>query len=197
MTAPRLSASADAWISQAPSTPAAARPPAAAGTTAPSGADLVVVVYGTPGPQGSKDFKGMRTNKATGKSHAVLVESSAKVKPWRANVVEAAQKAVAEAHFGCLAGRWPMFDGPVAVGMTFTLVAPKRMPKGRVSPSVKPDLSKLLRSTEDALTDANVWTDDALVVEYRHAVKTYPGQHPDALDSPGAVIRIWALGGTP
>jgi Holliday junction resolvase RusA-like endonuclease len=159
------------------------------------GADLVIVVYGTPGPQGSKDFKGMRTSKTTGKSHAVLVESSAKVKPWRAAVEDAAKKAAAGAHFGCLANRWPMFDGPVAVGMTFTLVAPKRMPKGRINPSVKPDLSKLIRSTEDALTDAKIWTDDALVVEYRHAAKTYPGQHPDALDQPGAVIRIFTIGG--
>ncbi len=79
--------------------------------------------------------------------------------------------------------------------MTFTMPALKRMPKGRTCPSVKPDLSKLIRSTEDALTDARIWTDDALVVEYRYAAKRYPNAGRDALDAPGAVIRIWTIGG--
>lgn len=158
-------------------------------------ADLVITVYGTPGPQGSKTVKGTRRTK-TGKLIANLVESSAKVKPWRANVVEAAKEAVRTSHYGCLANRWPLFDGPVAVSMVFTLQAPQRMPKGRTCPSVKPDISKLIRSTEDALTDARIWADDALVVAYRDTAKTYPGGHRDALDSPGAVIRVWAIGGT-
>lgn len=156
--------------------------------------DLTITVLGIPGPQGSKSFKGMRASKVSGKAVPVLVESSAKVKPWRANVVEAAQAAVRAAYVGCLANRWPMFDGPVAVGMVFTLPAPKRMPKGRTHPSVKPDISKLIRSTEDALTDARIWVDDALVVAYRDTAKTYPGGHPDALAEPGAVIRIWSIG---
>jgi Holliday junction resolvase RusA-like endonuclease len=205
VTVPRLRPEADSLFG--PVSPAAALPAAAglspsgrgrvlehADEEARPGGDLVIVVYGIPGPQGSKTVKGARRTK-TGKLIANLVESSAKVKPWREDVVQAAVTAVAKAHFGCLANRWPMFDGPVAVGMTFTLPALKRRPKDRLSPSVKPDLSKLIRSTEDALTDANVWTDDSLVVEYRYAAKTYPGEHRDALDAPGAVIRVWSLDG--
>ena len=174
-------------------TPAALWPAEAPpGTDVP---DLTITVLGVPGPQGSKSFKGMRASKVSGKAVPVLVESSAKVKPWRAKVVDAAKEAVRAGHVGCLANRWPLFDGPVAVGMVFTLPAPKRMPKGRTCPSVKPDISKLIRSTEDALTDARIWADDALVVEYRDTAKTYPGGHSDALNEPGAVIRIWTLGG--
>lgn len=53
----------------------------------------------------------------------------------------------------------------------------------------KPDGSKLQRSTEDALTDAGLWRDDARVVEWI-GVKAYPGEHPDALHAPGARIRV-------
>lgn len=51
------------------------------------------------------------------------------------------------------------------------------------------NLSKLVRSTEDALTDAGAWDDDARIVECRSG-KRYPGEGPDALDVPGCVIRI-------
>ena len=50
--------------------------------------------------------------------------------------------------------------------------------------------SKLARSTEDALTDAGVWTDDARVVTLVSS-KVFPGEGRDALPSPGAVIRIY------
>src|ERR1035441_4214633 len=46
------------------------------------------------------------------------------------------------------------------------------------------NLSKLVRSTEDALTDAGAWDDDARIVECRSG-KRYPGEGPDALDVPG------------
>ena len=55
-----------------------------------------------------------------------------------------------------------------------------------------PDLSKLLRSTEDALTDAGLWADDARVVEYERLAKVYPGEDPEALPVPGVRIEIRA-----
>lgn len=146
-------------------------------------ADLQIVVFGTPGPQGSKSFKGMRVSKTSGKQTPVLIESSKKVKPWRSDVAAAAKE------IGCA----PL-AGPLAVSVVFTLKPPQRMPKGRTHPTCYPDLSKLLRSTEDALTGL-AWADDAQVVEYRDTAKTYPGAHRDALDAPGAVIRIWRIGG--
>src|SRR5690606_25696178 len=64
-------------------------------------------------------------------------------------------------------------------------------------PTGAPDLSKLARATEDALTEAGVWKDDAAVVEYRRLAKVYPGSDPDALDQPGVLIRIHLLETTP
>ena len=133
-------------------------------------------VYGLPGPQGSKKAMG-RTK--TGRT--ILVESSAKVKPWRESVKWAAMQAGA---------RIP--DGPLWVSMVFTLPKPKSAPKRRQTfPATKPDLSKLARSTEDAISDSGLWPDDARVVEYVSLAKRYPGEGVDALDRPGCVVTIW------
>ena len=99
-------------------------------------------------------------------------------------------------------------SGPLAVDMIFTLARPKSHYRtGRnahllrdsapARPTGAPDLSKLARATEDALTEAGVWKDDAAVVEYRRLAKVYPGSDPDALDQPGALIRIHLLETTP
>lgn len=146
---------------------------------------MKIVVYGDPAPQGSKSFKGIHGG------HAVLAESSKRVAPWRQDV-----KVAAEAEIGRREdpGDWTPMDGPLLLVVVFTLPAPMSLPKRRASyPSKLPDLSKLVRSTEDALTSAGVWKDDARVVECR-ALKTYPadtlGAHPDALRRTGAVIQV-------
>jgi Holliday junction resolvase RusA-like endonuclease len=133
---------------------------------------MTIAVYGIPAPQGSKSFKGMRGG------HAIMIESSKKVKPWR----EAVKWAALEA-----GGR---ITGPVEVEMYFTLPKPKSAPKTRVTfPDRKPDLSKLVRCTEDALTDAGTWEDDSRVVRTT-SMKVFPGEHPMSLKVPGAVILI-------
>lgn len=135
-------------------------------------------VSGTPGPQGSK--------KATGRmgQRVRLVESSAKVKPWRDAVVAAA---LAQGH----RPGTPTLDGPLIASFVFTLRKPTSAPKRRRTwPAVYPDVSKLLRSTEDALTSAGVWADDARLVEVLRLAKVYPGEDVDALDQPGVLIRI-------
>lgn len=137
---------------------------------------LEIVVYGSPAPQGSKSFKGMVAG------HAVLAESSKKVKPWRQDVKAAALAAVA--------GAAPI-DGPVLCRMVFTLPKPSSAPKRRRSwPCRTPDLSKLVRSTEDALTEAGAWKDDARVVEYSRLAKVFPGEDPESLHIPGCRITI-------
>ena len=74
--------------------------------------------------------------------------------------------------------------------MTFTLPKPASAPKRtRTWPCRMPDLSKLIRSTEDALTDAGVWTDDARVVEVV-ARKVYPYEGVWSLHAPGVRIQI-------
>jgi Holliday junction resolvase RusA-like endonuclease len=137
---------------------------------------MKIIVYGTPGPQGSKRFVG----KADG--HGVMVESSKKVKPWREDVKTAALEARAGA---------PPMDGPLVVRMVFTLRKPESAPKRRVTyPCRTPDLSKLARSTEDALTQAGAWVDDARVVQYERLAKVFPNEDPESLDAPGVRIEI-------
>ena len=143
---------------------------------------IQITVYGSPAPQGSKSFKGMSKS-----GHAILAESSKAVKPWREAVKYAALERTRPPNHPD--GFAPL-PGPLLVEITFTLAKPKSAPKSRRTwPDKKPDLSKLVRSTEDALTDAGVWQDDARVIDC-HARKVFPGEHPKALHIPGAVIEI-------
>lgn len=122
-----------------------------------------------PAPQGSK--KGY-----VRKGRVVLVESSAKVRPWRQAVIAAAVDAMGDA--GPLAG-------PLEMQVVFYLPRPKAEPKRRRTwPERKPDLDKLVRSTFDAMTIAGVWGDDAQVVRLR-AVKDWAVERP-----PGALIVV-------
>lgn len=140
---------------------------------------IYLTVYGSPAPQGSKSYKGQ-----TKSGRAILAESSKKVKPWRADVKEAAEKELARQGLALL-------DGPLRGRMVFTLPKPVSAPKRRRTyPDKTPDLSKLARSTEDALSDAGVWKDDARVVEYSRLAKVYPGEDPEALDRPGVRIVV-------
>lgn len=143
---------------------------------------IEIVVYGNPAPQGSKSFKGIHGGKA------VLSESSKKVKPWRMDV-----KAAAEAVCAATAG-FTTLDGPLLVSMVFTMPKPASAPKTRRTwPDRMPDVSKLARSTEDALSDAGLWVDDARVVEYSRLAKVFPGEDVHALDRPGVRITVESL----
>lgn len=140
------------------------------------GPELRIVARGLPAPQGSKRHVG----------NGVMIESSRKVRPWR--------EAVKTAALDVIGDDWRALDEPLVVSMVFTMPKPASAPKRRRTwPMRTPDLSKLIRSTEDALTDAGVWRDDARVVGYRETRKAYPGEDPHALPTPGAVIRIWRL----
>src|SRR5690606_32281586 len=130
----------------------------------------------------------------------ITQEMSKYVRPWRAEVQRAAQTALLT-HYD--QERFPL-AGPLAVDVIFTLARPKSHYRtGRnahvlrdsppARPTGAPDPSKLAPATEDALTEAGVWKDDAAVVEYRRLAKVYPGSDPHALDQPGALIRIHPL----
>lgn len=151
---------------------------------------LVIDVFGTPAPQGSKRHVG----------NGVMVESSKKVKPWRMAVKYAAMDA-------CIANLldWSNFPAhtPVHVNVIFCFARPRfHYRTGRNAhllrdgapkyPSGRPDLDKLLRSTLDALGEAGVFADDAQVCHVE-ASKAYVGAHPLTLDRPGCVIQVWAL----
>jgi crossover junction endodeoxyribonuclease RusA len=147
-------------------------------------ATIRIVVYGSPAPQGSKAFKGTFVGK-DGRTHGIMAESSKKVRPWRNDVKEAAL---------LVRNGAPPLDGPLAVRMIFTVPKPASAPKRRrLYPMRKPDVSKLARSTEDALTDAGIWTDDARITEYTRLAKVYPGEDPDALEACGAIIEITVI----
>ncbi len=150
-----------------------------------------LTVHGNPAPQGSKNaFRNQHTGRIQ------QVESSKAVKPWRQDVKAAALDAAPD--------DWVLLDGPLEVSMVFTFTRPKgHWRTGRNAhllrdtapafPHGRPDLSKLARSTEDALTGA-VWGDDAQIVSYAALAKHYIGHdHPDVLTRPGATITIWRL----
>lgn len=129
------------------------------------------VAIGTPGPQGSKVSKGP----------GVMVESSKKVKPWRERVAWT---------FRELYPRFVPLDGPLVARMIFTLTRPATVPANRVDAADRyPDVSKLARSTEDALTKL-AWADDARIIGYDRQWKTYPGRDAEALNMSGAVIAV-------
>lgn len=161
---------------------------------------LTVIAYGLPAAQGSKAYKGHRTSRITGRRVAVLAEQSRRVKPWREAVAEATRSALIVRHAMRYGGR-PAGDvtlplqGPIRVDVAFTMKKPTSAPKRRrIFPAVSPDHDKVLRSTFDALTQAGAWEDDGRVIEI-HTVQCYPGEHPDALARPGAVIRLYTLTG--
>src|SRR5688572_10891443 len=140
---------------------------------------LFARVYGVPAPQGSKSFKG--TFVRNGRTVGRLVEASKKVKPWRQAVTLAMIEANGEvkAHF------------TDAVRLTIQFIMPRvsSEPKGWTRYHTRaPDLSKLIRATEDAITDAAIWTDDSHVVEVVASKATAePGE------APGCSLVIEAL----
>lgn len=142
-------------------------------------------VYGRPAPQGSKRHVG----------NGVMIESSKHVKPWRVLVHAAARQAIEEWE-RAVGVPWSPLDEALRVRMVFTMPKPKSAPKSRQTwPCRLPDLSKLVRSTEDALTNAGLWRDDARVVEYVRTAKVYPNEDAEALTSPGVRITVEIIRG--
>lgn len=124
-------------------------------------------VRGVPAPQGSKRYVG----------RGVMIESSKKVKPWREAVKWAAIESMPHG--------WEKLDGPLVLSVVFWMPRPK-WAKKEVGALRMPDLSKLIRSTEDALTDAGVWFDDArvccIMAEKQYETPSQP---------PGAQISVY------
>jgi crossover junction endodeoxyribonuclease RusA len=110
---------------------------------------LTFTVPGSPAPQGSKTFKGIRGGRG------ILVESSAAVGPWRERIAIVAHNA--------MAGRPIFVRTPVAVDLVFTMPRPKSTPRNTPPAIKRPDLDKLARAVLDSLTQI-VFLDDALVV---------------------------------
>ena len=128
-----------------------------------------------PAPQGSKRHVG----------NGRMIESSKQVKPWRYLVQQAA-----------VATQQPTITGPVSLSCVFLFPRPKSHfnSKGTLKPSapkfhsVKPDGSKCLRSTEDALVDSGLLQDDA-----RIAISSFTKRYTTGTEHPGAIITIIPL----
>lgn len=125
-----------------------------------------------PAPQGSKRHVG----------GGQLIESSKRVKPWRAAV----------AHEARLAGE--QIAGPCAVELDFRFARPKghRKANGELRASAprfcifkRNDIDKCCRSTLDGLVDGGLLADDSLVIELV-AWKGFCA----AGEQPGVLMRI-------
>ncbi len=122
-----------------------------------------LIVLGTPAPQGSKrGFVNGRTGRVQ------MVESSAKVVPWRQAVVSAVLRS---------ATHLTPFDEPVSVEVAFIFLRPrghygtgrnaevlKASAPDRPTSRAHGDIDKLLRSTLDGLADSGLLSRDDLVV---------------------------------
>lgn len=144
---------------------------------------MIITVYGEPAPQGSK--RAINKGNATGRA-VTIVDSSPKLAPWRSDVITATRKAMEGAP-----ALYPTLDGPILARMVFSFRRPKSIKfSKRPYPCVYPDLSKLARSTEDALKAAGAIADDALIVEYTRLAKVYCNEDPEALETPGCFIVL-------
>lgn len=141
--------------------------------------DVCFFVPGVPQPGGSK--KGFVVKTRGGAVRAVVVEDAKHNAPWRAVVTLAASE-----YFSS-----PL-SGPISVSFTFAMPRPQGhygtgRNAGTLKPTaphghtIKPDITKLIRSTEDALKGV-AWQDDCQVVS-QSAGKFYGPQ-------PGCWIRI-------
>jgi Holliday junction resolvase RusA-like endonuclease len=129
-------------------------------------APIAFTVYGAPAAAGSK--RGFYNRKA---GRVIITDASDKARPWKALVSDAAIEAITQ-HDWFVEGR--LLDGPLLLDLTFWVPRPKghygsgaNAGKVRGSaprhPAVKPDLLKLARAVEDALSGI-VYRDDAQIV---------------------------------
>jgi Holliday junction resolvase RusA-like endonuclease len=123
-------------------------------------ASVSFVVHGTAAPAGSK--RGFYNPKA---KRVIITDDSARSRPWKAQIVDAAVQA--------MTGQ-DMLDGPILLELVFWVTRPKShygtgrntdkvKPGAPWAPTVKPDLLKLARAVEDALTGI-VYRDDAQII---------------------------------
>ena len=114
---------------------------------------IAFTVHGKPAPAGSK--RGFYNAKA---KRVIITDDSKNSRPWKAQISDAAAEAMAG---------YDLLQGPLSVSLTFFVLRPKGhygarglRPSAPEFPTVKPDLLKLARAVEDALSGI-VYRDDA------------------------------------
>lgn len=130
-------------------------------------------VYGVAQPAGSKVAG--RTKDGRG----FVRDAARKSAPWKRQVAQAAGDAVwTVQEAGLYQVTSGLLDGPLALRCNFYVPRPKShtgkrglLPSAPIYPTTRPDVTKLVRAVEDALTGV-VWRDDAQVVS-QAAAKHY------------------------
>jgi len=158
-------------------------------------------VFGVAQPKGSgrsfgfvmKDHSGAPVIGRNGKPiiRTATTHDNPKTKGWQQLVAEQAQSVAADG----------VFTGPVVMTVTFRLPRPMSLGKKHVHHMKKPDLDKLVRATNDALTGL-LYVDDNQIVDL-HARKVYvaigaaPSAHitvEEACDPDPAQVDLVAKG---
>jgi len=160
------------------------------GHSAPGGSKDVGVIYRN-GPNGTK----VPVTDAKGKIKTFVRDKSGQAgKDWRTTVATTGLAALVQAGL-------ERFDGPLYVELTIIRPrgpghygsgrnAGRLLPSAPAFPAVAPDVTKLTRSTEDALNSV-VWNDDSRnVALLTEKVYAEPGE-PE-----GAEVKIWTLPAT-
>jgi crossover junction endodeoxyribonuclease RusA len=132
---------------------------------------LEFTVHGVAQQMGSK-----RAFVPKGWTRPIITDSNRNLKTWQTLVSEAASQAIQRLPES---ERTLLEDG-VRLTIAFYLPRPKTLPKRVTAHTKAPDTSKLVRSTEDALTGV-VYRDDAQVCDLI-AMKRYA--------PPGAIPRV-------
>ena len=135
---------------------------------------IAFTVVGVASGMGSK-----RAFIPKGWKRAIITDSNRNLRSWQSLVADAAGRAVTER-----GDAWCVLDGAVRLSLAFYLPRPKSLSKKVTAHIKKPDCSKLIRATEDALTGI-IFLDDAQVVELV-AGKYYTGTG----DAPHVRIRV-------
>jgi Holliday junction resolvase RusA-like endonuclease len=130
-------------------------------------AEVSFSITGDPASQGSHAIMQGRIVQVNSKKH----------KAWRTAIVNEV--------IATLPPDWEPIDGPCELIVNFYLSKPASVT--RSSPSVAPDLDKLVRSVGDALAIAGVYTDDSRITRIS-ARKLYA----QGIE-PGATITIQTL----
>lgn len=124
--------------------------------------EVKFVAYCKAEPQGSmRGF--VMPGKNGAKARAILTSTTKNLKPYRQQLTLAAMEALKAAGM-----TEPLAEKHVGVKLVvdFFFQKPASVSKKRLYPAVKPDLSKLIRSTEDAMIGI-LYVDDAQIVEVK------------------------------
>lgn len=145
---------------------------------------MILYVMGNPAPQGSKRYLG-----TTKMGRGIVVETSDKTKPWRADIIGACRRYRDDNPDAV----FPMTGG-LACRMSFNFRRPKSVSRAkRPWMTTSPDLDKLARGVLDPLQVAGIIENDSQIVNLR-AEKVYCNDPGSTLDVPGLFLVLMALG---